>query len=151
MEEWMFRLKFSWTGHYLEASGQFHASAALPPAKIPSVHLTGGSIWAIVGLSDVEKRKFLTLRGLELRPLCHPIRSRSLYRLCCPYFKRHKDRESQINLVQTPFFFFSKVHFNITLPHLSLLSSHFPSGFPIKTCIHSYRFTIAAIKVKVFL
>jgi hypothetical protein len=33
------------------------------------------------GLDDVEKRKFLTLPGLELR---HPARSQSLYRLPYP-------------------------------------------------------------------
>jgi hypothetical protein len=31
-------------------------------------------------LDDVEKRKFLTLPGLELQPLGHPSRSQSLYR-----------------------------------------------------------------------
>jgi hypothetical protein len=35
------------------------------------------------GLDDVEKRKFLTLLRLELRPLGRPSRSQSLYRL--PY------------------------------------------------------------------
>jgi hypothetical protein len=36
-------------------------------------------------LYDVEKRKFLTLPGLELRPpLGRPARSRSLYRLGYP-------------------------------------------------------------------
>jgi hypothetical protein len=44
------------------------------------------------GLDDVEKRKFLTLPGLELRPLGCPARSQSLYRLRYPgksqnYFK----------------------------------------------------------------
>jgi hypothetical protein len=34
-----------------------------------------------VGLDDVEKRKFLTLQGLEFRPLGLPARSQSLYRL----------------------------------------------------------------------
>jgi hypothetical protein len=33
-------------------------------------------------LDDVEKRKFLTLPGLELRPLGRPARSQSVYRLC---------------------------------------------------------------------
>jgi hypothetical protein len=33
------------------------------------------------GLDDLENRKFLTLPGLELRPLSHPARSQSLYRL----------------------------------------------------------------------
>jgi hypothetical protein len=32
------------------------------------------------GVDDVEKRKFMTLPGLELRPLRHPARSQSLYR-----------------------------------------------------------------------
>jgi hypothetical protein len=38
------------------------------------------------GLADVEKRKFLTLLGLELRPLGRPARSQSLYRLRYPMF-----------------------------------------------------------------
>jgi hypothetical protein len=33
------------------------------------------------GLDDVEKRKFLTLAGLELGLLCRPARSQSLHRL----------------------------------------------------------------------
>jgi hypothetical protein len=33
------------------------------------------------GLDDVEKRRFLTVPGLELRPLGRPSRSRSLNRL----------------------------------------------------------------------
>jgi hypothetical protein len=36
------------------------------------------------GLDDVEKRKFLNLPGLELRPLGRPARSQSLYRLSYP-------------------------------------------------------------------
>ena len=36
------------------------------------------------GLDDVEKRKFLTLPGLELWPLGGPARSESLYRLHYP-------------------------------------------------------------------
>jgi hypothetical protein len=36
------------------------------------------------GLDDVEKRKFLTLLGLGLRPLRWPACSQSLYRLRCP-------------------------------------------------------------------
>jgi hypothetical protein len=33
------------------------------------------------GLDDMEKRKFLALMGLELRPFGRPARSQSLYRL----------------------------------------------------------------------
>jgi hypothetical protein len=36
------------------------------------------------GLDDVEKRKFLTLPGLELRPLGLPTRRQSLYRIRYP-------------------------------------------------------------------
>jgi hypothetical protein len=36
------------------------------------------------GLDDVEKRKFLTLPGLELRPLGCPARIQSLYGLRYP-------------------------------------------------------------------
>jgi hypothetical protein len=36
------------------------------------------------GLHDLEKRKFLTLPGLELRPLGRPARSQSLYQLRSP-------------------------------------------------------------------
>jgi hypothetical protein len=35
-------------------------------------------------LDDVEKRKFLTLPGLELQPVSCPARSQSLYRLSYP-------------------------------------------------------------------
>jgi hypothetical protein len=37
-----------------------------------------------VSLDDVEKRKFLNLPGLELRPLGRSARSQSLYRLRYP-------------------------------------------------------------------
>jgi hypothetical protein len=42
-----------------------------------------GTHWLEVWV-DVEKRKFLTLPGLELRPLGHPARSQSVYRLRYP-------------------------------------------------------------------
>jgi hypothetical protein len=43
-------------------------------------HWIGGWVDPRAGLDDVEKRKFLTLPGLELRPLGRPARSQSLYR-----------------------------------------------------------------------
>jgi hypothetical protein len=36
------------------------------------------------GLEDVEERKYITLPGLEIRPLGRPARSLSLYRLRLP-------------------------------------------------------------------
>jgi hypothetical protein len=44
----------------------------------------GGWVGPGAGLDDVERRKFLTLPGLEQRPLCRPARSQSLYRLSYP-------------------------------------------------------------------
>jgi hypothetical protein len=63
-------------------SGQLHTLAALPPGeRAPGTHWIGGSVGLRDGLDVVEKRIFLTLLGLELRPLGRPARSQSLYRL----------------------------------------------------------------------
>jgi hypothetical protein len=62
------------------ARGQLHALAALPPGT----HWLGGWVDPRAGPDDVEKRKFLILQALELRPLSHPARSQSLYRLRYP-------------------------------------------------------------------
>jgi hypothetical protein len=54
-------------------SGQLHAPAALPPGKQPpNTHWIGGWVVPRTGLDDVEKRKFFTVPGLELRPLGRP-------------------------------------------------------------------------------
>jgi hypothetical protein len=69
----------------MEVSGQLHAPAALPPGKEPpGAHWIGGWVDLRAGLDDLEKRKFLALPGLELRPLGRPVRSQSLYRLRYP-------------------------------------------------------------------
>jgi hypothetical protein len=49
--------------------------------RAPSTHWIGGWVDARTGLDDVERRKPLLLRVLELRPFGYPARSRSLYRL----------------------------------------------------------------------
>jgi hypothetical protein len=41
-------------------------------------------VYPRTGLDDVEKRKFLTLPGLEIRPLGRPVRNPSLNRLSYP-------------------------------------------------------------------
>jgi hypothetical protein len=43
--------------------------------KAPITHWIGGWVDPRVGMDDVEKRKFLTLPGLELWPLGSPARS----------------------------------------------------------------------------
>jgi hypothetical protein len=65
-------------------SGQLHALAALPPGKELGTHCIGGWVDPRAGLDDVEKGKFLTILGLELRPLSHPAHSQLLYRLRYP-------------------------------------------------------------------
>jgi hypothetical protein len=47
-------------------------------------HWIGSLVGPTAGIDDVEKRKFLTLPGLELRPLGPQARSQSLYRLRYP-------------------------------------------------------------------
>jgi hypothetical protein len=67
--------------------GEWSASRAfhfIPEERAPGTHWIGGSVDPRAGLDDLEDRKFLTLPGLELRPLSRPARSRSLYRLSYP-------------------------------------------------------------------
>jgi hypothetical protein len=52
--------------------------------RAPGTYGIGGWVGPTAGLDDLEKRKFLTLPGLELRPLGHPARGQSLYRLRHP-------------------------------------------------------------------
>jgi hypothetical protein len=44
-------------------------SASRPARFTPSIHWIGGWVGSRAGLHDVQKRKFLILLGLELRPL----------------------------------------------------------------------------------
>jgi hypothetical protein len=62
---------------------QLHAPAALPSEKNGTKWI-GGWVGPRVGVEDLEKREFLTLPGLELRPLGRPAHNQSLYRLRYP-------------------------------------------------------------------
>jgi hypothetical protein len=55
-----------------------------PGERTPGIHWTGGLVGPRAGLDDVEKRKFLTLSGLEIRPLGRPACNQSLDRLRYP-------------------------------------------------------------------
>jgi hypothetical protein len=55
-----------------------------PWERAPGTHWIGGRVNPRAVLEDVEKRKFLTLPRLELRPLGRPVRGQSLYRLHYP-------------------------------------------------------------------
>jgi hypothetical protein len=52
--------------------------------RAAGTHWIGGWVGPSVGLDDLEKRQFLTLPGLELRPLGHLARRQSLCRLRYP-------------------------------------------------------------------
>jgi hypothetical protein len=52
--------------------------------RAPGSHWVGGWVEPRAGLEYLEKRKFLTLPGLELRSLGRPAHSQSLYRLQYP-------------------------------------------------------------------
>jgi hypothetical protein len=55
----------------------------LYPWKIaPGTHWKVGWVGPRTSLDNVEKRKFLALQGLELRPLCRPARIASRYTDC---------------------------------------------------------------------
>jgi hypothetical protein len=59
--------------------------------RAPSTYWIGGWVGPRTGLDDIEKRKFLALPGLELRPLGPPVRNQSLYRQSYPgYSDRSK-------------------------------------------------------------
>jgi hypothetical protein len=73
---WMYRSTFFLTSAL--AGGEWPASRPCcftPGERAPSTHWIGGWVDPRAGLDDVEERKFLTLAGLELRPLGRPARN----------------------------------------------------------------------------
>jgi hypothetical protein len=87
MGQWMYRSTFFFFFTLALAGGEWSASRPCPftPGdRAPVTYWIRGWVGPGGGLDDVEKRKFLTLSGLELWPLGRPSRSQSLYRLCYP-------------------------------------------------------------------
>jgi hypothetical protein len=58
-----------------------------PGERAPCTHWIGGWVGPRAGLDDVEKRKFLTLPGLELQPLGRPACRHFLYRIRYPSYR----------------------------------------------------------------
>jgi hypothetical protein len=56
----------------------------IPGERAPGIHWIVGWMGPRTGLDNVEKRKFLTLLGLEFRPLHPPAPNQSLYRYATP-------------------------------------------------------------------
>jgi hypothetical protein len=64
---------------------QLHAPAALPlRERVHYKHRIRNWVGTRSGLNGVVSRTFLTIPGLELRPLYRPIHSKSIYRLRYP-------------------------------------------------------------------
>jgi hypothetical protein len=65
--------------HFLDLGGGEWSTSRpgcfTPGEGAPSTHWIGGWVDLRADLDDLEKRKFLTLPGLELRPLNRPARS----------------------------------------------------------------------------
>jgi hypothetical protein len=79
MEEWMYR------SHFLDLGTSWRWVVSFTPWTLyPRYPLLRRLVDPRAGLDEVEKRKFLTLKELELRPLGRPARSQSLYRLRYP-------------------------------------------------------------------
>jgi hypothetical protein len=69
------------------AGGEWSASCPgrfTPGERAPGTHWIGGWVDPRAGLDDIEKRNFLTLPELELRPFSRPARSQLVYRLLYP-------------------------------------------------------------------
>jgi hypothetical protein len=70
-----------------------------PGERAPGTYWIGGWVDSRTCLDDVENRKISPLKGLELRPLCRPARSQSLYRLRYPsVFLKKKSEENKLSV-----------------------------------------------------
>jgi hypothetical protein len=78
----MYRYIFSWTRHWLKASGQLHTHGRCTPGgRSRDIPWIGGRVGPGTGLDEVKKRKFLPLTWLELQPLGRPARLFQLWRI----------------------------------------------------------------------
>jgi hypothetical protein len=89
-------------------------SASRPSPFTPVTHCIGGWVGPRAGLDDVEKRKFLTLPGLELRPLgCLASNQTALSRLlkiCNVMIIRILQFTDASRRASTPAFFLTNVY-----------------------------------------
>jgi hypothetical protein len=86
------------------AGGEWSASrpSRFTPAKEPpGSHWIGGWVDPRVGLDGMERRKFLTLTGLEIRTLGRPAHSQSLYQVGYPGSYKCAARKSRIGIVSS--------------------------------------------------
>jgi hypothetical protein len=67
-----------------------------PGERVLGTHWIGGWVDPRAGVEDVEKKKILTVPGLELRPVGRPAHSQSLYRQ--RYLGWKREDNTKINL-----------------------------------------------------
>jgi hypothetical protein len=85
MGEWMYKSTFFLTPALV--GGEWSASRPCrftSGERVPDTHWIRVWVGLRADLDNVEERKFFALPGLELRPLCLPVHSQSLYRLRYP-------------------------------------------------------------------
>jgi hypothetical protein len=86
------------------------------------------------GLDDVEKRKFFTLAGLELRPLC-PARSESLFRLPWSAHITHNTIQTATDVIPVDIQgILLKVHFHFYLHTIRVIYFKEFCGFLNQEC-----------------
>jgi hypothetical protein len=110
---WKYRSTFFLTSAV--AGGEWSASRPglfTPEERVVSTDWIKGWVEPRAGLDDVEWRKFLTVLGLELRPVDRPTRSQSLYRLRYPGSSCNHMMISHLN--------FKASHILKNTPHLPL-------------------------------
>jgi hypothetical protein len=78
-EGWKFRSTFFDVSTSWRWVVSFTPPPLYPRGESPCTNSTGDCVGPRVGLDYVEKWKFLTLSGLELRPLAHSASNQSLY------------------------------------------------------------------------
>jgi hypothetical protein len=61
--------------HFLDLDPSWRWSASRPGEKVPGTQWIEGCVGPGAYMGDMEERKFLTLPGLELRPLGRPARN----------------------------------------------------------------------------
>jgi hypothetical protein len=75
-----------------------------PGGRAPGINWIGGWVGPRAGLDDMEKWKFLTLLGLEPRPIGRPARSQSLCRLGYPgsllLYYSHNNFYNQLDILK---------------------------------------------------
>jgi hypothetical protein len=82
-----------------------------PGERAPGTHWIGGWVDPRSGLHDVEKREFLILLGLELRPVRLPVCSQSLYRPCYPGSYKPLIIKKEIYMLQHDRSYYGDIYF----------------------------------------